>query len=85
MKGAANISCLEKITEQEMEAILNDFDSIEVMAQYFHSDLCTLVLFLSVRFLQFKIFKTIFLSISNLSMSNVLIFIIIKKEYRTMV
>ena len=36
MKGAANISCLEKITEQEMEAILNDFDSIEVMAQYFH-------------------------------------------------
>ena len=35
MKGAAKISCLEKITEEEMEAILNDFDPIEVMAQYF--------------------------------------------------
>ena len=35
MKGAANISCLEKISQQEMEAILSDFDPIEVMALYF--------------------------------------------------
>ena len=35
MKGAAKISSLEKITEEDMEAILNDFDPIEVMAQYF--------------------------------------------------
>ena len=36
MKGAAKISSLEKITEEDMEAILNDFDPIEVMAQYFY-------------------------------------------------
>ena len=36
MKGAAKISGLEKITEEDMEAILNDFDPIEVMAQYFY-------------------------------------------------
>ena len=31
MKGMTNISCWEKITEQEMEAILNDCDPVEVI------------------------------------------------------
>ena len=37
MKGAADISGLEKISQQEMETILNDFDPIEVLAPYFLS------------------------------------------------
>ena len=35
MKEAANISGLEKIGQEEMEAILTDFDPIEVMDLYF--------------------------------------------------
>ena len=47
MKGASNIAYLEKISQEEMEAILTDFDPIEVPALYFLYD------FYSLDFLHF--------------------------------
>ena len=38
MKGASNIAYLEKISQEEMEAILSDFDPIEVPALCFLND-----------------------------------------------